>query len=1256
MRKRRDVFKFLREKKASIYCLQDTHLIESDNNIIYTQWGFDHILTPGSTESRGVLNLFNNNFDFTLGRVKKDDVGNLLISDIEINDKITITLVNIYGPNRDSPEFYNQLYNICEEMESEFIIFCGDWNLVQDYNQDCYNYKANNNQNSKSIVDKIKNDFNLVDPWRIYNPSLKAYTWHRKNPVKQARLDFFLISQELMSLVKGVKILPGYRTDHSYIELEIQITNFKKGRGFWRFNNNLLKDLTYANKVKDCILQTKEEYVPSPVLRNMINNIPNENLQLNIDDDLFLEMLLMKIRGITISYSSWKNKERCKLKLQIETEIKSLQDAYDKTHDIITCEKLTELNTCLEDIRNYELEGLITRSRAQWIEQGEKPTKYFCNLEKRNFTNKTIVRLLDNNGEEIINQCDILSKIKNFYEDLYSSRDHLLDDIDLNNKLNNYEIPKLTEIEKDMLERNITKSEVLESLKRCKNNKTPGCDGFTAEFFKFFWTDLGDFIYRSFLISFEKKELSQSQTIGVITVLPKGNKPREEIKNWRPISLLNVTYKILSGIIANRLKNILPNIIHENQKGFLPGRYIGENTRLLYDIIQICNEKNIPGLLLMIDFEKAFDSISWKFVRNVLNFYNFGPNIRQWINIFFTNFRLCVIQNGFTSPFFKIERGCRQGDPVSSYIFLLCVEIMGILFRINREIRGINILDREYKLLQYADDTVVLLDGTKNSLKNTLSLIEQFSKFSGLKPNYTKTLCIKIGSLQNQNLNYENKYGLKWSQEPFTFLGITFTAELKNMLNLNYENKIKDIEKLIKSWSRRLLSTAGKITVVKSILLPKLTHLFISLPNPSKTQMKYLEYIFYRFIWKNKKDKISRRTLIQDFSNGGMRMICLKSFIYSLKVSWLRRIMMSNKTSWINLLIDTLPNNFINYMQLGSEYFKFIASKINNNFWKDVFMSFYKFRNIIDKEDDILFHSIWFNELIKVGNKTIYYRKWLEQGIMYVYDFLDENRQILKYRDFCDKFKIYPAFTLYYGVVRCLQHILDITNMNIVHYIFLPYRPKFIEIITKNTRGVRHIYDIFVYDDYIRPKSEAKWEIDFHEHHDIEWWFKQNTLIKSVTDDIYLRWFQYRIVHRIIGTNSFLYKIKLKASNLCTFCSQDSETILHIFWACSVTSQIWINFVHWIKYKLNIDTELNETDVILGKCKVTESNRGLNLVICVIKSYIYKEKIKAHIPTFTGSKSFLKHYMRMDKYTYTKNMNMDAFINKWGKFTFLLQE
>lgn len=142
---------------------------------------------------------------------------------------------------------------------------------------------------------------------------------------------------------------------------------------------------------------------------------------------------------------------------------------------------------------------------------------------------------------------------------------------------------------------------------------------------------------------------------------------------------------------------------------------------------------DIPGLLMLIDFEKAFDTVSWDFIFQTLTFFNFGVSIKKWIKCFYQNISSCVIQNGILSQYFNPQRGCRQGDPVSPYLFILCAEILGILIRNNRDIKGIEIDGEEYKISQYADDTSLISDGSASSLDGILQTLDYFAEISGLK-------------------------------------------------------------------------------------------------------------------------------------------------------------------------------------------------------------------------------------------------------------------------------------------------------------------------------------------------------------------------------------------------------------------------------------------------------------------------------------------------------------------------------------------
>lgn len=455
--------------------------------------------------------------------------------------------------------------------------------------------------------------------------------------------------------------------------------------------------------------------------------------------------------------------------------------------------RLEEVNKQLENIRNIKIEGNIIRSRASWYELGEKSTSYFCNLEKRNQLNKTIHEL-DDNGKLVSNIDEILNVQKKFYENLYSNKDNF--EIDIDDFTSKIEIEQLTKLEdstKNKIEGYITYTELLNSLKRSKNNKSPGLDGFTMEFYKFFWLDLGHFLLKSINYAYNCGQLSVTQKQGIITCIPKPNKPRNILKNWRPLTLLNTAYKLASSCIAERIKTCLNTIISNDQNGFIPGRYIGDNTRMIYDVMFETARQNIPGMLMLIDFEKAFDSVSWRFINKVLELYNFGPSIRKWIELFQFDTESCIVQNGYFSNFFKLARGCRQGDPISPYLFIICAEILGEAVRQNKHIKGINIWGQSFKISQFADDTALLLDGSEDSFNAAFDTLEWFYTISGLKTNIDKTKIIWIGSMKDSDRRFCRENNPEWTNK-FTILGIHYNNSLENITELNLRPRINSLK------------------------------------------------------------------------------------------------------------------------------------------------------------------------------------------------------------------------------------------------------------------------------------------------------------------------------------------------------------------------------------------------------------------------------------------------------------------------------
>ena len=895
------------------------------------------------------------------------------------------------------------------------------------------------------------------------------------------------------------------------------------------------------------------------------------------------------------------------------------------------------------------------RSKCKWIESGEKPSKYFCALEKRNYVSKNIVKL-ESQDRQITDQNEMLHEIKAFYQNLYASRDNELNDVNLEMLLNNYDIPKLKDEDKLKLEQSISLEEVGQAARSLKNDKSPGPDGFTARFFKFFWPNLKTIIFRSITEGLNKGELSTTQKMGIISIIPKGDKKRELLKNLRPISLLNVTYKIISYCITTRLKTVLSYIINENQKGFLKGRYIGENTRTLYDVMKILDNKKDKGLLLLVDFEKAFDSVSWVFIDKVLKFFNFGPTFRGFIKFLNNDFKLCVLQHGCFSSFFPVGRGCRQGDPISSNIFLLCVEILGILVRNNKDIKGIKLGKFEIKINQYADDTSLILDGSEHSLRHSLNLLDQYAKFSGLKPNIEKTRCIWLGNKKYSEDRLCRDIPLIWSKEPFKFLGIIFSINLKEMERLNFDSKISEIKNLINSWSRRLLTPVGKITVVKSIILSRLTHLFISLPNPSEKIISNLEQDLFRFVWSNKPHKIGRNIIMQNYEEGGLNMVNIRCFIKAMKMSWVDRLINDD-----SLLTELFELNVFerkeNFFSVGAELLNYVSCNIKNEFWKDVINAFYELRDIIQNqssETDFLYEEIWYNKKIKVDKKPVFYKAWADKKIMYIYDLYDQNGNLLNYDNFCAKFNFRPPITHFYGIVRSISKVWH--NLRIRQNIILPNFKNYIRLIYKNKQSKKTLYQIFLSNVKNLKKINhiSKWRNDLNfniEDSDIS---KINLIPIVMTTDTKMRWFQYKIIHRSLATNVILNKMNIRQSDLCSFCLLEKETIFHLFCDCDFVKSFWEQFKNWICTNAE-DISLNNFEIIFGKVK-NKKYSCLNLLITLAKYHIYKQKFKNSRPLFFNFKLEIQYYYKLEKFIYKKNNREREFTIKWQLYSSIIEE
>ena len=209
--------------------------------------------------------------------------------------------------------------------------------------------------------------------------------------------------------------------------------------------------------------------------------------------------------------------------------------------------------------------------------------------------------------------------------------------------------------------------------------------------------------------AFEYGELSNSQKRAIITLIEKKGKDKRLIKNWRPISLINMDAKIASKALSKRLEQTLPEIIHFNQNAFVKGRTIFDAIRTIEDV-EYTKQKGLSGILLAVDFEKAFDTLNFNYLIRILHEFNFGPSFIQWIRVLYENASSCVLnklpQVVFSTGPFSLGRGVRQGDLLSPYLFIIALEVLAIRIRNDDTIQGFKFGDENgERLVAFGEDT-----------------------------------------------------------------------------------------------------------------------------------------------------------------------------------------------------------------------------------------------------------------------------------------------------------------------------------------------------------------------------------------------------------------------------------------------------------------------------------------------------------------------------------------------------------------------
>ncbi len=884
-KKCREIFRWLKRYHKGEQCiifLQETHSTATSESQWIHDWGSKIYFSHGAGNARGVAILMPLKYNFEIEPLFNDNDGRVIALKLLDNGKI-LNLVNIYAPTKDKAVEQINFLNILEKKidfsELPFLIG-GDFNTYLDPLLDKEGGKIEAKSSFAANLKCMLDEHNITDIWRLLNPSVKRFTWRQPKPLIQSRLDYFFISGELFYNVYKTEIKPSIKTDHSLLSIEINLTDeVKRGPSFWKFNNALLRDEIYIEKLK-----------------NLINTQSQQQITVK-DHGLKWDYIKSEIRQFTISYT----KQKAKLRRQKEEQLKlEYSEAASKFADSKTQESLQHLESLkeqIEQINAYKTAGVHLRSKAEYIENNERSTAYFLNVEKRNYKMKHIQKLNISENETIHEPNQILHEEKLYFKKLYS-KDPSINSTYIKDFAHN-DIPKLTKSDKASCDKPITIEECSKALLTLKNGKSPGSDGLPPEFYKIFWPSIKHLVFASLKHGIEYGHLSIEQKRGILKLIVKKDKNPCYLKNWRPISLLNSDYKIFAQIFAIRLQKVLSNIVKEHQNGYIKGRFIGYNIRTIIDIINYTTSNKKDCLITFLDFEKAFDQLDWKFIEHTLTAFNFGSYFKNVVKTMYHGVTSCVMNNGYASEFFTIERGIRQGCPLSALLFILAAETLSINIIANSEIKGITVNDVEVKLTQLADDTTLFLKDVE-SLLNCLETLNRFHLCSGLKLNLSKTEILKIGNPENLN---------KVKVKLVTFarsLGITYYEDIERIIEENYSQKKQEIEKALNKWKLRNLTLLGKNTIIKTLIVPKLNHLISTVSTPDWF-IESIQTLIFKFLWNNKPPKISNKVIINTADFGGLRFPDIETLVRSQKLAWIKRIVQNPQAVWLQHLYTYLP-------------------------------------------------------------------------------------------------------------------------------------------------------------------------------------------------------------------------------------------------------------------------------------------------------------------------------------------------------------
>uniref|UniRef100_A0A670ILE0 Reverse transcriptase domain-containing protein n=1 Tax=Podarcis muralis TaxID=64176 RepID=A0A670ILE0_PODMU len=1221
-RKKRQVFHILKREQLDLICLQETHITRAHRKLLVNKRLGQEFISSDKVKKRGVVIYAKEKLD---PKMKfKDEEGRYLAIEVQIQGEKYL-IIEIYAPNDGKAEFFKKLHETLLDYLDCKIILMGDMNGVVSTNMD----KAQRQTISKEgrlpkTFFEMTENMDLIDIWRTRNPLEREGTFFSESKMTWTRIDQIWVSSVMATKIKKVEICPKTCSDHNAVKMEMKMTTTGSFR--WRMNDSLFRDEQFCKKA----LKTLKDYFEI-------------NLRTEVEKRTIWDASKAVMRGFLIQQNSIKRKKQNERKERILEKMKEGEKklrSKPKSQEILR--EIKYYQTQYMELTNQEIEWKIKQMRQRTFESADKRGKLLAwQLKKRQKLNT--VTCLEIEGKNIHKPNEISNCFQSFFRKLYTQGP--VNEQEIDEFLKNHGLPKISEQSKLTLNEKITEQEIEEAIQKMQLGKSPGPDGLTARYYKALKECLVQPLKEVCNEILEGKKAPETWKEAFISLIPKTETEKNQVKNYRPISLLNVDYKIFADILAKRLKKVLIGEIHKDQAGFLPGRHMSDNVRNIIDIVELL-EMNInrKAVLIFVDAEKAFDNICWSFMKKNLQGMGVGQGFENGIGAIYSEQKARLIVNNVVTEEIAIEKGTRQGCPISPLLFILVLEVLLNMIRKDQLVKGIQVGVKEYKLRAFADDLVLTLQQPNTSTKRVLDLIEIFGQVAGFKLNKQKTKVLEKNLTNEEKETFQNETGLEIAKK-VKYLGVNLTAKNVNLFKDNYDKCWTEVKKDLDIWSRLKLSLLGRIAVIKMNVLPRMLFLFQTLQIIDKMDcFKRWQKDISKFVWQGKKPRIKFKTLTDAKDRGGFALPDLRLYYESAAFCWLKDWLLLENTDILDL--EGFDNRFGWHAYIWYDKVKVHKGFKNHMVRKALYNVWIRYKDLFESRTPRWLSPLEAKEVKKL-NMGSNWPKYFEM--------IEQDGEKVKLQSF-EKLKFKVRDWLHY------RQINEVFKQDRKKGFQVEKSKLETELLEPNTKNLSRMYNLLLKwntQDEMVKSSMIKWAQDIG--HDIELadWEKLWTTDVKFTACNALRENIMKMIYRWYMTPAKLAKIYHLPNNKCWKCNETEGTFYHLWWTCPKIKAFWEMIYNEIKKVLKRTFNKKPEAFLLGMVgqMVPKKDRTFFMYATTAARILLAKYWKTQdLPTLEEWQTKVIDYMGLAEMTgRIRDRGKEALDEDWNKFKVYLK-